>query len=169
LFPKDKKDLYIGRYKNSLIISNLEIPVSFYSEKLNETEKKFISLAPHSEIGAFVLHSVVNYWGYAIIQNGQKIRVKSGNGDDGVTIDIGDPLPQEEELLSKSKVDADGKRLYHLDSDSDEPYTEDQVGEEFVFQMYRRYFGEQLDHDDELIEVLCKGYSIRVKPWWKFW
>jgi hypothetical protein len=75
----------------------------------------------------------------------------------------------------------DGQRMYYIDGPDNEPYTEDQMGEEFVFQLCARYLGETLDAvNDELFEMPMEGYSykdmnaacasvVHTRPWWKFW
>ena len=140
---------------------------------------------PHAEIGVFVLQSTVNFWGYAVLADGQKIRVRAGSSDDGLIIEAGEPLAQEMKLLSVSTIEADGRRTYG--EYEDEPIEEDQMGEEFVFEMAARFFGERLDQadDDSLFGAKLRRYDpIEVqrmaprpavqpegsdKPWWKFW
>ena len=147
---------------------------------------------PNSEICSIVLHSAVNLWGYSVTQNGQKIRARAGSADDGTFVEIGEPLEEEKELLSKSKLDDNGNRTYLLDDFPNEPFNEDQVGENFVFSICKRYFDEELDcADDLLFETTLTGYRFEtvkqrtstqqtnkqnsidkidnVKPWWKFW
>ena len=179
--------VYIGSYKDSLIISVPEIPTSFLTENISDAEKILISECPGAEICAITLHSVVNFWGYSIIKNGQKIRARAGASDDGTFLEYGAPLPEEEALLSKSTIDDHGNRIYLLDEFPGEPFAEDQVGENFVFEISSRYFGAPLDSADELLfETMLTGYhfsnnskpnrdssskgiQLKNKPWWKFW
>ena len=184
----DKDKIYIGTYKNSLILSVEDIPIQFLSEGLTDFENKLIGLFPNTEICAISLHSAVNHWGFAVIKNGQKIRAKAGDADSGTIIDFGEPLEEEKELLSSSTINDSGERTYVFDDDDDE-MTEDQVGENFVFEMFKRYTGESLDSDDDLLfESSFSGYQTSKplrkspiqhtkpnndipmqKPWWKFW
>jgi hypothetical protein len=91
------------------------------------------------------------------------------------------------DLLSKSKSDEHGNRIYLLEDYPDEPFEEDQVGENFVFSICKRYFGEELDSADELFDTTLTGFKYKKvakettpndsaqkkgngsKPWWKFW
>jgi len=186
--PSGKK-VYIGKYKDTLIITTANLPTTFLAENTTPTEKLLISKFPDSEICAIVLHSVVNLWGYSVIKNGQKIRARAGSADDGTTLEYGEPLEEEKELLGKSTIGENGARTYLLEDFPDEPFTEDQVGENFVFSISSRYFGEPLDCIDELLfETVLTGYSYSkgklagstnngsnpsatrgAKPWWKFW
>lgn len=175
-----RKEVYIGRYKNNLIICTPDLPMNFIEDKSGHAEKVLIDKFPDAEICSIVLHSVVNLWGYAIIKDGQKIRARAGSADDGTFVEFGEPLKEELDLLSKSRVNAEGKREYTFEDYPDEPMTEDQVGEEFVFEITGKYLGEQLDScDDFLFETKLEGYSysriinpssvLAGKPWWKFW
>jgi hypothetical protein len=124
----------------------------------SERERRLLSLFPIGEICSVVLQSVINIWGFSLIKDGKKIRVKSGNADTGTTVDAGQPLDQELELLSKARINPDGTRYYQF---GDDVYNEDQVGENFVFQIYSRYTGIPLDQDDELLfETSFAGYKI---------
>jgi hypothetical protein len=166
------------------------MPMHFFDISESETEKILKRTFPNSEICSIVLQSTVNLWAYSVIKNGQKIRTRAGSADDGTFIEIGEPLEEEKNLLNKSTVDNEGNRTYLLEDFPDEQFTEDQVGENFVFAICSRYFGEQLDSaDDVLFETLLTGYSYshadthqpdaqqlaykesvsKVKPWWKFW
>lgn len=159
IYPEADK-VFVGIYKNNLIISANNLPLEFYNKSLSALEEKLINLFPDSEICAVSLNSVINHWGYAIIRDGKKIRARTGDGDSGTTLDIGEPVKEELGLFSKSKLDANGQRKYYFESYSEEPYVESQVGENFVFEIFKRYTGIQLDRDDELLfETNFKGYQ----------
>lgn len=115
--------------------------------------------------------------------------MRAGSANDGTFIEDGVPLEEEKDLLSKSTLNDDGKRIYVFDDSPDEVYSEDQVGENFVFSICKRYFEEELDSaDDSLFVTILSGYRydkisemvinkskweiktiIHEKPWWKFW
>jgi hypothetical protein len=157
--PGDK-NVYIGTYRENLLICAPDIPMQFFEDNETETEKTLSRTFPTSEICSIVLHSSVNLWGYSVTKNGQKLRARAGSADDGTFVEIGEPLEEEKNLLSKSTVDNNGNRTYLLEDFPDEPFTEDQVGENFVFEVCSRYFGEQLDMaDDLLFETILTGYS----------
>jgi hypothetical protein len=159
MYP-DKDKVYVGNYKNNLIICADKLPLSFFTKSLSETEKILIKYFPDSEICAVSLQSTINHFGFAVIKAGEKIRVKSGDADIGTTIDIGNPLQQEQDLLSMSKIDIKGQRLYYLNGYTDEPYLENQVGENFVFEIFKRYTGELLDEDDDLLDTNFATYKF---------
>jgi hypothetical protein len=158
--PDDKK-VYIGTYKDNLLICAPDFPMQFFEKQESEIEKKLKKLFPNSEICSLVLHSAVNLWGYSITKDGRKIRTRAGSSDDGTFVDFGEPLEEEKDLLNKSTVNKEGKRTYILDNSDEEPMTEDQVGENFVFSISKRYFGEELDRaDDLLFETTLTGYAF---------
>jgi len=189
--PKNK--VYVGFYKDNLLICAADLPMHFFETHTTQTERVFGETFPDSEVCSIVLHSTVNLWGYAVTKNGQKVRARAGTADDGTVLEIGLPLDEEKELLSKSKVDEKGIRTYLLDEFPDELFDEDQVGENFVFAICKRYFGQELNQaDDLLFETTLRGYSFgrlisqtkipeqtaidrspqikqMNKPWWKFW
>lgn len=90
----------------------------------------------------------------------KKIRARAGNSDDGTFVEIGEPLDEEKELLSKSKLDENGNKVYVLDEFPDETFSEDQVGENFVFLICKRYFDQELDSaHDLLFKTTLAGYQ----------
>jgi hypothetical protein len=189
----DNNRVYIGTYKDNLLVCAPDIPMQFFEDSETLTEKTLNRIFPNSEICSIVLHSTVNLWGYSVTKNGQKIRARAGSADDGTFVELGEPLDEEKELLSKSKIDENGNRIYLFDDFPDELLNEDQVGENFVFSVCKRYFDEELDSADELLfDTTLTGYKYgkvkqitspqqqtnktnsidkidNEKPWWKFW
>lgn len=184
----DNHQIFIGVYKQNLIISSWEITDLSFDKVLSPFEQKLSAIFPASEICTIQLHSVVNHWAYSIVKNGEKIRVRSGNSDQGTIIELGEPLLEEQALLAKSEI-KDGRRIYHLKDEA--PYEEDQVGENFVSALWARYTGVELFADDDMFEFMLAGFKIPkstrasapvvapsrenpkpvvvIKPWWKFW
>ncbi len=159
IYPANNK-VYIGTYKDNLLICEQQTLLQFFENSESKTEAIFKKLFPSSEICAIILHSSINLWGFSVIKNGRKLRARAGNSDDGTILDIGDPLEEEKEILSKSRIDKNGNRTYVFEEIDDEPMTEDQVGENFVFAICKRYFGEELDSaDDLLFKTELVGYS----------
>jgi hypothetical protein len=182
--PKGKK-VYIGSYKNNLLICIPDLPLQLIENKETQFEKTLSQTFSDSEICSIVLHSTVNLWGYSIAINGKKIRARAGSAEDGTFLEFGEPLDEEKELLSKSQLDENGNKVYLFDDLPDELLSEDQVGENFVFSICKRYFEEELDCADELLyDTILSSYQYGKivnnqssltnqikdpKPWWKFW
>lgn len=181
--------LFVGHYKECTILSEPSLTEDFFVKENSWLEQKLIELLPVAEICIVSLHSGMNHWGYIVIKDGKRIRERLGDSDNGTTLDKGEPLEEEKELLAQSRLEKKGQRMYYLKYDPSEPYTEDQIGEQFVFEMFRRYTGEALDHNDDLMETSFEGFNVTwpkmnkavsqpvnvaqtktgTKPWWKFW
>jgi hypothetical protein len=84
--------------KNFLIV-HPDLPFHFFGDTQSDTEKRFIATFPDSEIAALVENSTVGLFSYAVIDGGQKIRMKDGS-DGEIYNDTGDLLPEEKEILS---------------------------------------------------------------------
>lgn len=160
IYPEEG-EVYIGRYKDTIIIAGRDLVDSNLSSDPSQMEKQLMQLFPEVEICSVSLHSAINHWGFSIVKGGRKIRVKAGDADSGTTLDEGEPLEQERDLLTQSRIDRDGKRIYQLGSNV---YNEDQVGENFVFNFFSRYTGVQLDQDDDLLfDSSFAGFRFGVK------
>jgi hypothetical protein len=48
-------------------------------EGISPEEEFLMKTFPQAEIGVMVLQSTVNFWGYALLAAGQKIRVRAGS------------------------------------------------------------------------------------------
>lgn len=156
----------IGYYNDFLIVYNWKIPEKVIEKNNTDIEKQIINLFPNSEICFVALVSTVNFWGYKVINNGKLIRHRAGSADDGTYFDFGEVLDEEKDLLSKSIIDENGIRTYKFDHD-DDLLSEDQVGEEFVFNVCSRYLRVPLDEADEFSTIT--KFSCYKRNWWKFW
>jgi hypothetical protein len=163
VFNPDNGEVYIGTYKDNLIICAPDLPYEFLEDQDTPAGQVLARTFPSSEICSVVLHSVVNLWGYAVSKGGKQLRARAGSAEDGTFIEKGEVLEEEKELLGKSTVDKNGKRTYVLrETDADDPYTEDQVGENFVFALCKRYFGHELDYSsDDRDNTRLAGYSYQ--------
>ena len=170
IFPRDKST-FLGLYRGHLIITSGDEQMINHSlqSSVGPVEKKLENLFQNSEICTLSLASMVNHWGYALTRQGIKIRARAGDAKTGIVVDWGEPLPEELPLLNQSKLDESGRRIYWLRDFPNDPFTEDQVGESFVFAVFSRYFGKPLDESDALEEAQLVGYrsSSTPKPWWK--
>jgi hypothetical protein len=159
IYP-EKNEIYIGFYKGNLLITAQTLPLYLVNPGQNTIERRLTQLFPETEICAISLSSSTNHWAFAIIDQAGKKRIKGGDMDAGTVFDIGQPVQEELELLSKSKLNPKGEREYYL-GDDHQVYREDQVGENFIFELFKRYTGVRLDEDDELFEVGLFGYKFQ--------
>ena len=193
----DEQLAYIGEFNNSTVICVQDLPLSLLEADASKAELTLSKLFPNTEIAALVLQSVVNLWGYSISKDGQKIRVRAGSSERGTIVDCGEIVEEEKELFSQAKITESGNRVFIFDGLPEEKFEDDQVGENFVFNISSRYFGEDLDMADDLLETSFKGYRFsnkkpappkavesaaipskaveipkppkKKKKWWEFW
>jgi hypothetical protein len=87
--------------------------------------------------------------------------------DSGTVLDFGNPVREELELLSRSTLNSKGEREYRLGR-NEEVDREDQVGENFVFELVKRYTGKKLDEDDDFFEAgLYDGKTNTFRGIWR--
>ncbi|MCB2377469.1 hypothetical protein LGH70_07745 [Hymenobacter sp. BT635] len=144
IYPEENK-LYVGFYQGNTIICDADLPLIFYDEGLSEVEKNFIKIFPEAEIAALSLDSFDNFYGYALLEKGKKTRVKVGDCQVSLRLEVGKPLPEEREIYENSIFRDDKTRLFRIGDDIGTKYTEDAVGEEFVFEIAKRFLGDRLD------------------------
>jgi hypothetical protein len=114
----------------------------FYKPTISIIEKKIGILFPDSEISALTLYSAVEMYGYAIIKNTQRQRIKNG-ADSKVYIDYGDKIQEEKDLAQEEIFSKE--ELNEMKSDySEEEVTrmmENEIGIRVTYRLLRRYFG----------------------------
>lgn len=157
--PRDGK-IYIGKYNGNVIICMQDLPLEAMDRNLSKAELVLSKIFPKTEIATFVLHSVVNLWGYSIVNDAKKIRVRAGSADAGTAVEYGLVLEEEKELLSKSKLNDAGERVFIFENMPEDEFMEDQVGENFVFELSAKYLGKNLSACDELFETQFEGYTF---------
>lgn len=160
----DFDKIYLGKYNGNYIICMQEMAADAIDRNLSKAEKILSTKFTDTEIITFVLQSVVNLWGYSVAKNGEKIRARSGNSEEGTTLDVGTILEEEKELFSQSKTNEKGERIFVFEGMEEEEYSEDQVGENFVFDISKKYLGEDLDSCDALFETKFEGYTFSRLP-----
>ena len=121
MYPENDK-IYLGRYKGNLIICADNLPLDFLDENLSSREQVLIDSFPKAEICALSLLSTINHFAFALIKDGKKVRIKGGDAEIGTAIDFGQPLEEEVALLSKSKTNDKGERVYFLNDSQALPY-----------------------------------------------
>jgi hypothetical protein len=98
-FSNKAETLFAGFHQGNLILVHPELPFHFFGEEPSETERLFTQTFPDKEIAALIENSTVGLFGYAVIENGQKIRMKDGS-DGEIYHDTGELLPEEKEILA---------------------------------------------------------------------
>ncbi|MCO8120195.1 hypothetical protein NHH03_00475 [Stieleria sp. TO1_6] len=160
-------NLYVGAYGNSLLIGHMDLAGSCFNGDVPPVVSAVDAVLPRSSILALELHSVVNLYGYALFEKNRLVRGRAGSADDGVFLDVGEPLSEEQPLLDKSVVNADGEQVWVDEFDGvTEEMDHSCMGEEFVFEVSRRFFGERFDcfdHD----KLLMSEFKSTSKTFWQ--
>lgn len=150
IYPKDDS-INIGYYNGNIIISDdyqLTTKSLEQSKELTLTkeEKNLVKLFPKSEIVTVACHSVVNYHGYSVIENGIKKRLKTISTDDSL-IEFGERIA-EENIIYEHSYSKGNQNFWKNNDDPDDDFTEDQFMEDFTFSVAKRRLGFVLDTAD---------------------
>lgn len=93
------KTLFAGFYQGNLLLVHPDLAFHFFGEEPSETEQRFIHTFPGKEIAALIENSTVGLFGYALLENGRKVRMKDGS-DGEIYHDAGELLPEEQVILA---------------------------------------------------------------------
>jgi hypothetical protein len=142
-------DLFIGAYEDKLVIANPDLTYGFFDAKPSGIEKNIVAAFPASEIAALAETSTVGEFGYTIIDNEQRIRVKHGC-DGEIYTDIGELLPEEQVILSESIFEQE--ELDEMREEMDEEEVQNMITFEASWrtpaEISKRYFGNVIDNLD---------------------
>ena len=153
--------LFTGFYKDSFPIIHPDLAFHFFENISSETEKLFLATFPGSEIVALIENSTVGLFGYAIIENGQKIRVREGS-DGEIYHDAGALLPEERQMLAAELFAED-----EIEKMREDGMSEEEVAAAIQFEaswrvpnlLTKRYLGETVGAIDTG-EVPVMEYSL---------
>lgn len=160
--PPDN-EIHIGCFPGVSVIAAKEFGID-YPSKLHP---RFITAGGNGTVTLHAMHSVVDWFAYAVWANGNLLRSLSLSPDSGIMEDIGQRLPFEEPYWAGQ----------HPAVDSDEeadaypfPFHPLDLGEEAL----KDRFGYQLEGyiDASLLEpesIPLVRYKRTRSPWWKFW
>lgn len=141
--------LFIGAYPGTLLIGHSALSGRCIESDWQPVLRAVHSVLPGAEMAAFALHSVVDLNGYAVFRGIDRIRVRYG-ADGEEHINEGELLPEEIELYKQSEL-RDGERFFKMEFDGQTfEQSELEMGEEFVFEVTKRYFGKRLDQFESL-------------------
>ena len=149
-YSNKPETLFTGFYNDSLLIVHPDLAFHFFGETQTETETLFIETFPDCEIASLVENSTVGLYSYAIITNGQKIRMKDGC-DGEVYNDKGELLAEEKEILSGKIFEDEEIEEMKEDGMSDEE-VEAMINHEASWRvpnrLTKRYLGEEVGSMD---------------------
>ena len=161
--PSDE-ELHIGCFPGVTVVAAKEF-ASNYPSKLHQ---KFIVAGGHGMITLHAMHSVVDWFAYAIWTNGKLVRSLSLSPDNGIIEDIGQHLPFEEPYWSGAYP------AFEEDDSEQDAYPFQFHPLELGETTLKNHFGSQLEGvvDTTLLEpetIPLMRYKRFRLPWWKFW
>ncbi len=157
-------EIHIGCFPGVSVIAAKEFGID-YPSKLHP---RFIAAGGNGTVTLHAMHSVVDWFAYAVWANGNLLRSLSLSPDSGIMEDIGQRLPFEEPYWAGQHPAVDS------DEDADAyplPFHPLDLGEETL----KDRFGYQLEgyiDDASLLEpekIPLVHYKRTRSPWWKFW
>jgi hypothetical protein len=143
------KSLVIGNYGDKIIIVSDKLVFQFYEEMPSPFEKRLCALFPDSEIAVLTLNSTVDLYGFSLIKDKHRVRVKSGTGEEKY-LDTGTHLPEETELLNRPLFTPDEMhelKKEYPDKTSLDGFLDKELGIKTVYQLTRRYLNVDIDQD----------------------
>ena len=152
----EKNKIGIGHYNGNLIICDGYVLTNKSigeNKNLNlvDYEKSLVELFPKSEIITVSCVSSVNFHGYSLIQDGEKIRIKFIDSE--MKQEYGNRFEEENEIYNTA-YEKDGELFWIDENNEDETYTEDQLLEDFTFKIAKRRLKVRIDtvESDDLFE-----------------
>jgi hypothetical protein len=160
--PPDN-EVHIGCFPGVSVVAAKEFGIE-YPSKLPQ---RFIAAGGSGTVTLHAMHSVVDWFAYAIWANGKIVRSLSLSPDNGIVEDIGQRLPFEEPYWSGEHPAVDSeeeKDVYPF------PFHPLELGEATL----KDQFGYQLEGniDASLLEpesITLVRYKRSRSAWWKFW
>lgn len=154
--------IFLGIYKDLILINSPKLVDQFFSNDPSEIETKLISHFPNTDIGVFSIRTIDSHWGYSIFQNSKKIRTRFGDSKKGTQLEFGEILKEEEALFAWANYDSKGKRYFKFLGFMDhERFYEEEVGEDFIFSLSKRFLKSPLDETKDLLyETKLEGFKL---------
>ena len=156
-FPETNKsdDLFVGHFQDALVIANPELTYELFTEEPSDFQQRLISVFPASLIAAFMDNETVGEFGFAIIENGQRIRRKHGC-DGEIYGDSGKPLPEEQAIRSASIFEPEelDEMRETMDEAEVQAMIECEAGYRASVEIAKRFLGDRIDNlDDDAIRL----------------
>lgn len=154
-------DVYISDLGDILVVASDVIAI----DNPSNISQQFINFKGYKYTYLFAMHSVVDWFAFAIWENGNLIRSLSLSPDSGIIEDIGSKLPFEEDywLGKHSAVDPeDDEDSYPL------PFHPLDFGASALLELMGYQF-EGLESLNKVDPESIKMHCFRKKSRWKFW
>lgn len=155
-------EVHVGGFPGVSVVAAKEFGID-YPSKLHQ---RFIAAGGDGTVTLHAMHSVVDWFAYAVWERGRLVRSLSLSPDSGIIEDIGQRLPFEGSYWSGEHpaIDGEQEEAYPF------PFHPLELGEAVL----KDRFGYQLegDIDASLLEpesIPLVRYRRSRPPWWRFW
>lgn len=159
--PPDEQVL-IGCFPGLTIIAAREFGIDYPSQ----LDRRFLDAANGRTVYLHAMHSVVDWFAYAIWSNGTLQRSLSVSPDDGIVEDLGERQQFEQPYWNGERPACDP------DEDEDSyplPFHPLELGEDALLSLFGYQLEGMLDPSQLAPETVGLQRFARVKPRWKFW
>jgi len=148
----------VGVFPGLTIIAAGELAIDYPTQ----TDRRFLDFAQGRTVYIHLMHSVVDWFAYAVWKNGQWLRSLSVSPDSGVIEDIGGRRAFEAPFWAGERPAGEPEDEYPL------PFHPLEMGEAalddlFGYQIEGYIEGEMLDPDS----IPLMAFTRVQKPWWK--
>ncbi len=141
----DSGSYIVGAYEHAVFLADQDVIYECFENREHTFFKSALSLYPEGKLLMLVLHSVVNYFGYAYYENGQLVREYAGSAEQGLISEFGQVQPEEQTSFANSEI-KNGVRIFRVEVNGvTEECEVDLVGETLVFEIARKFFGQTFD------------------------
>jgi uncharacterized protein DUF6928 len=163
--------LVIGAYEGAAIIGHPYIVKSCLEPKADPMTARILTVFPQAAVLRVGLHSVVNLWSYAYFERGRMLRAYGGSADDGVVLDEGDLLAEEQPYFERSVV-RNGQRFFYKEIHGQiEEFNASAFGESLVLEVMSRFIGCRVDRVTEDLhptEFPMEAFErVSGRRWWR--
>ena len=160
--PEDN-EVFIGYFSGVTIIASTELALDYPSQ----LDERFIAYSKGKRLYLHAQHSVVDWFAFAIWQDGKLKRSLSISSDDGIIEDIGEHLTCEVAYW-------EGKdSLSELEDIEDEAYPFSFNPLDLAEEVRLDLFGYIIEGIPDETQVNPSTVELMLfkekKPWWKFW
>lgn len=153
----------VGAYDRGALVVHRSLLDDCMRVDQHRVAEALLRMYPAGSLVCFGLDSVVNYFGYTVVEQGRVRRF--GGAEDHIDEDVGEILPEEVPHFENSTV-RDRMRYFVSPEFPGEEFDAPAYGEELVMSLTARLFGRPLN---QLHEAPVNVLYFPRRPWWHFW
>lgn len=155
--PND--ELIIGCFPGLAIIAATEFGI----DKPSELGRHFLAASPYAQVTLHAMHSVVDWFAFAVWRDGELTRALSLSPDSGILEDVGEKLAFELPYWAGSERGGD-------EEDSDLPFHPLELAEAALGACFGYRLEGEIDPTDlEPETITLMRFKRPPKAWWRFW